>query len=84
MSDYNDIKFEYFIMHIVICVICYFSVCSLGMMVGSIFKDLTGATSLGVTFLLPVILFGGYYANSKTYWKYTSWLEYLSPLKYGF
>lgn len=54
------------------------------MMVSCAFNTLVGASSLGVTVLLPVVLFGGFFANPKTYWEYVSWLQYLSPVKYGY
>lgn len=35
-------------------------------------------------FFVPFIVFSGFYANSDDMWPGLSWLEYISPFKYGF
>lgn len=34
--------------------------------------------------LLPVILFSGFFKNRNDLPKWIGWLEYISPVKYGF
>jgi hypothetical protein len=34
--------------------------------------------------LLPLLLFSGFFANSNTLPVYLSWIQYISPIKYGF
>jgi ABC-type multidrug transport system permease subunit len=35
-------------------------------------------------FILPFMLFGGFYNNRSTFASWIGWIEYLSPFKYGF
>ena len=53
-------------------------------MTGSIFRDVKQASSLGVLFFMPLMLFAGFYSNRDNYAVWIGWIEYLSPFKYGF
>jgi ABC-type multidrug transport system permease subunit len=34
--------------------------------------------------VLPVVLFSGFYKNRETLPGWIGWIEYISPIKYGF
>ncbi|RHY16062.1 hypothetical protein DYB32_010682, partial [Aphanomyces invadans] len=42
------------------------------------------ANIVGITIMLPMMIFGGFFLNASTSPVYLIWLEYLSPLKYCF
>ncbi len=35
-------------------------------------------------FLLPLMVFGGFFVNTNSIPVYFSWIQYLSPMRYGF
>ena len=57
---------------------------SLGLLLGSIVHD-AKAVSTSVSFiLLPFILFSGLFKNTSNLSQWLGWIQYVSPLKYGF
>lgn len=57
---------------------------SLGLMAGSAFSDPKVASGIVPLFIMPFMLFAGFFANRENLWEGYSWIEYLSPFKYGF
>ena len=57
---------------------------ALGYFVSSIVENMQSASVFGSMFTLPMIMFGGFYANGNTYGPWIGWLQYLSPIRYGF
>jgi len=57
---------------------------SLGIMVSCIFAELSVAMTVMPLFLLPLMVFSGFFVNSDTLPKYFAWISYISPMKYGF
>ncbi len=49
----------------------------------SIFEKEEMATLLSPIIVMPLILFGGQFANSKNIQAWISWFQYLSPIRYG-
>jgi ABC-type multidrug transport system permease subunit len=41
------------------------------------------AVSLAPVFMMPIILFGGQFANSGNIQAWIRWFQYLSPIRYG-
>lgn len=57
---------------------------SVGLMGGCMFQDIKVAVGILPVFLMPLILFSGFYSNQSTMMNWIGWLKYLSPIKYGF
>ena len=53
-------------------------------MAGCAFKDVKVATGIVPMVLMPLIIFSGFFANSKNFYVWIGWLQYLSPVKYAF
>ncbi|RHY43149.1 hypothetical protein DYB34_010250 [Aphanomyces astaci] len=56
----------------------------LGYMVGCIARHAQIAQILGIVIILPLLIFGGLFLNADNTPVYFAWLEYISPLKYGY
>ena len=52
-------------------------------MTGSIFKDAKRASELTPLFLLPMMMFSGLYNKLNSIPDWISWLQYISPFRYG-
>lgn len=57
---------------------------SLGLMLGSIVTDSKSVSAITPIFLLPVILFSGFFKNSGNLSDWIGWVQYISPVKYAF
>ena len=49
----------------------------------SIFEKEESASGIAPIIVMPLILFGGQFANSKNIQDWISWLQYISPIRYG-
>lgn len=56
----------------------------LGLMVSCMAKRVDLVSIIGVVVLLPFMLFGGLLINSNDCPDYLVWVQYISPIKYGF
>ena len=54
------------------------------MLVGAIIKDPQTVSSVVNTFFQPIFLFSGFYKNRSNLPVWIGWIEYFSPVKYGF
>ena len=41
------------------------------------------AVQLSGVIMMPIMLFGGQFANSKNIQAWISWFQYISPIRYG-
>lgn len=57
---------------------------SLGLMLGSIVTDAKSVSVVTPAIMLPFFLFSGFFKNSANLPVWIGWIEYLSPVKYGF
>lgn len=57
---------------------------SLGLMLGSMITDAKSVSIVTPIILLPFFLFSGYFKNSENLSSWNGWIEYISPIKYGF
>lgn len=57
---------------------------ALGYMVSCLCRRVDIAPIIGVVIILPFMLFGGLFLNSDDAPKYFIWIQYISPIKYGF
>ena len=57
---------------------------SLGLMMGCLFEDATAALAAVSALVIPLIILCGFFVDLSTVPGWFSWLQYLSPFKYGF
>ena len=57
---------------------------SFGYLISSIFESEETAVAIAPIIMLPIILFGGQFANSGDIQAWISWFQYVSPIRYGF
>ena len=51
---------------------------------GSVITDAKSVSVAVPIFLIPFVLFSGYFKNSGNIPSWIGWIQYISPLKYGF
>lgn len=56
---------------------------SLGILTGSLFKDAKRASAMTPVLLLPLMMFSGLYNKLDSIPRWISWLQYISPFRYG-
>ncbi|CAG9327735.1 unnamed protein product [Blepharisma stoltei] len=63
-----------------------FNMCgnSFGLFTGSLFKSQSGAMAGGPLITIPFVIFGGSFANLNSLPAAFSWIQYISPYKYGY
>lgn len=57
---------------------------SLGLLLGSVIPDAKAVSAATPIVLLPFVLFSGFFKNRFNLPVWIGWLEYISPIKYGF
>ncbi|DAZ97770.1 TPA: hypothetical protein N0F65_009516 [Lagenidium giganteum] len=68
----------------IIIALLYSAAIGLGYMVACLTRRVDLAPILGMVIILPFALFGGLLLNSDDSPVYLVWIEYLSPIKYGY
>lgn len=56
----------------------------IGLMAGCLFTDIKAAMGILPMLVMPIILFSGFFANSKNFYVWISWIRYVSPVTYTF
>ena len=56
---------------------------SFGYILSSLFENETAAGAIAPIFVMPMLLFGGLFANNNTTPSWLSWIQYISPMKYA-
>ena len=56
---------------------------SFGYFVSSLFENETQAQAIAPIMVLPFVLFGGLLSNNDSMFAWLSWIQYISPIKYG-
>ncbi|KAG2499376.1 hypothetical protein HYH03_002951 [Edaphochlamys debaryana] len=74
-------KFGWFALTMVLMDACG---AGLGIFISCLFNDLSMALSVAPMFLLPLMVFSGFFVNSKSIPPYFTWIQYISPMRYGF
>ncbi|CAD8179154.1 unnamed protein product [Paramecium octaurelia] len=72
------------VIHIFVAILTCLNGNSMGLMAGCAFNDIKVATSIVPLVLLPLIIFSGFFANSKQFFVWIGWIQYISPVKYSF
>ncbi len=83
MIDLSNTAGQFFFHYLVYCLMA-FTGSSFGMLLGSAIQDAKSVSAVIPIMLMPVILFSGFYKNRDNLPGWIGWLEYLSPVKYGF
>ncbi|KAL4474982.1 hypothetical protein ABPG74_001678 [Tetrahymena malaccensis] len=84
MVGLNDEKALRVLTFIFISILMSLSGLAFGYLGGSVFTDAKLAISLAPLVLIPFMLFAGFYKNASDYASWIGWIQYISPLKYGF
>lgn len=74
---------QFFIFYLILFLIS-FAGNSLGLLLGSMVSNAQLVSILIPIMILPFVLFSGFFKNREDLPVWLFWLEYLSPLKYGF
>ncbi|MEW5318453.1 MAG: hypothetical protein WDW38_009674 [Sanguina aurantia] len=75
------VKFWWFALTIVLVDNCG---ASLGMFVACLFNELSVALAVMPMFIMPLMIFSGFFVNSDSLHPYFHWIPYISPMRYGF
>lgn len=73
-----------FFLHVLVSILMGFNGASLGLLIGSIILDPKSVSAVVPIFILPIILFSGFFKNRADLPDWIGWIEYISPNKYGF
>ncbi|KAJ9505495.1 hypothetical protein QJQ45_028204, partial [Haematococcus lacustris] len=57
---------------------------AIGIFVSCLFADINVALAVMPMFLMPLMIFSGFFVNSSTLGWWFRWISYISPMKYGF
>jgi len=57
---------------------------SIGLLLGCAMPNAELAVSIAPVFIIPFMLFGGFYANLSTIGPWLNWVQWISPFKWGF
>ncbi|OWZ01492.1 ABC transporter [Phytophthora megakarya] len=76
--------FDVFIYQQIIMILVNSCAVGLGYMVSCLVRRVDIAPIIGMIIILPFMLFGGLLINSDDCPKYFIWIQYVSPIKYGF
>ena len=55
----------------------------IGLTISSCANDMTSATAVAPLFTMPMILFGGFIANTESIPGWLGWIQYTSPIRYA-
>jgi hypothetical protein len=55
-----------------------------GQVIGSLFDKAETACFFCPVLMMPFVLFSGFLTNLDTYPRWIGWIQYLSPIRYGF
>ncbi|KAF4142448.1 ABC-2 type transporter [Phytophthora infestans] len=76
--------FDVYIYQQIIMILVNSCAVGLGYMVSCLVRRIDIAPIIGMIIILPFLLFGGLLINSDDCPKYFVWIQYISPIKYGF
>lgn len=70
-------------MFYVVLLLVSLSAASMGYFISASFEEDIMAQSMAPLIVFPLILFGGLISNNKSQLAWLSWIQYISPIKYG-
>ena len=83
MIKLSPTALQFFLFYIITVLI---NICgnSVGLLLGSVITDAKSVATVTPIVILPFLLFSGYFKNSGNIPAWIGWIQYISPLKYGF
>lgn len=74
---------QFFFFYLVTVVV---SLCgnSLGMFLGSLVNDVKAVSAIAPVIIVPFVIFAGFFKNIASLPAWIGWIQYISPVKYGF
>jgi len=69
--------------YILITILMSFVGSALGLVSGSIVNSVRTASAIQPLFMLPFVLFSGFFKNRKDFAAWIGWIGFISPFKYG-
>ncbi|KAI7823745.1 hypothetical protein BX661DRAFT_206998 [Kickxella alabastrina] len=73
-----------FLVYMVSMVVIAFNGYSIGVLLGAMFRDITGIVNAVPILFLPIVLYGGLFVNDTNTVVWMRWLQWFSPIKYGY
>ena len=73
-----------FFIHCLVLALMSFSGASIGLLIGSVILDPKSVSAVVPVVILPFILISGFFKNRDNLPIWFGWIEYISPIKYGF
>lgn len=73
---------QFFYFYLIVLLIGH-SAASFGYFFSSLFNNEETAVMISPIFMMPIILFSGFFSNIGSYPAWMMWLQYLSPIRYG-
>lgn len=73
-----------FFLHLLVFILIAFNGASLGLLIGSVILDEKSVSAVVPIIILPIILFSGFFKNRDELPDWIGWIEYITPIKYGF
>ena len=83
MGNLSPTAEQFFLFYLITVLI---NICgnSVGLLLGSVITDAKSVSTVSPIVVLPFVLFSGYFKNSGNIPPWIGWIQYISPLKYGF
>ncbi|KAI8322916.1 hypothetical protein GQ54DRAFT_332885 [Martensiomyces pterosporus] len=73
-----------FLLYMVVCIVLSLCGFSCGILLGSSFESLSTILAVLPAIFLPLLLFGGLLVNTGNSTAWLRWLQWVSPIKYGY
>lgn len=73
---------QFFYFYLIGLLVCHCAA-SFGYFFSSIFNHEETAVQVAPIFVMPIILFSGFFSNVGTYPDWIMWIQYISPIRYG-
>ncbi|EAR86639.2 ABC-2 family transporter protein (macronuclear) [Tetrahymena thermophila SB210] len=78
----HDYAYQYFI-YISVLMLMTITGAAIGFTIGIAFSDIRTSTSITPAFLLPIVLFCGFFKRRADLATWIGWIQYISPLSYA-
>lgn len=74
---------QFFTMYLILMLMSFVG-SSMGLLAGSFLQDEKAITEILPIILLPLVIISGFFKNTANMSSWYSWIQYISPFKYGF
>ena len=80
----TEVTMIQFIFFYAIQIMVSLSTAAYGQVIGSLFDNAEVACTFAPVIMMPFVLFAGFLTNVDTFPRWIGWIQYLSPIRYGF